>query len=75
MDTQQALQYEEIIAQQAQKLAELNGELKAVKKSNTRLRNELRAARREKGKLLKERKQQEDRQHYKNGKRGGKYNG
>jgi len=66
------MDYVEVIAQQEVEIAKLKGELLAVKKANSRLRGELRAERREKHKLQKERKEA---QHYRNGRRGSKFNG
>jgi hypothetical protein len=57
------------------KLQELNGELFHVKRSLTKSRQETKRANRDKQKILKKYNHIKDKQHYKNGKRGTRFNG
>lgn len=53
-------------------VGKLNSDMKHLRKANSKQKNELRKLRRE---LHKQRKKTEDKQHYKNGKRGTMKNG
>jgi predicted RNase H-like nuclease (RuvC/YqgF family) len=65
---------ENTIAQLQNKLEELNTELFHVKRANSKLKNEVRSLRREKEKKLREERKGQ-KQHFRNNKRGSKFQG
>lgn len=55
-----------------ERLNQLSHELFQVKRANSNLQTELHEERRQKNKILREQKKQQDKQHYRNGQKRGK---